>query len=235
MVRIEVLFPEICNLFGDLFNIKYLKQSIKNCEIIETSLKDTPKFTYEDVDMIYMAPMTEKNQEVVIEKLTPYKENIIEMIEKEKIIFFTGNAVEVLGKYIENEDESKIKGLEILDIYAKRQMMKRLNTLFLGEFDNIKIVGFKSQFTQIYGENEKNYLFKVIKGFGLNKESNLEGIRINNLFANYILGPILPLNPLFTKYILKLLGQKEDIAFEEEAMDAYKIRLAEFEQDNIKL
>ena len=48
----------------------------------------------------------------------------------------------------------------------------------------------------------------VIKGIGLNKESNVEGFRIKNVFGTYVLGPILVFNPLFTKHILDLLGVK---------------------------
>lgn len=234
MVRIEVLFPEVCNLYGDLFNIKYLKQCIKDVEIINTAFADEPTFIKENVDMIYMAPMTEKTQEMVIEKLQPYTQEIKEQIEKGTVMLFTGNAMEVLENYIENEDGSKIVGLGIIDAYAKRNMMNRFNSLFLGEAENIKIVGFKSQFSMTYGKNEQNYLIKSIKGIGINTESHLEGIRLKNFMGTYLLGPILVINPLFTKYILKLLGQDENIAFEEESMNAYEVRLKEFEDPNVK-
>lgn len=234
MVKIEVLYPEICNLYGELANVKYLKRAIKKCEVIETNLNEKPKFVSEDIDILYMAPMTEANQEVVIEQLKPYKNDLQQFIEKGKLAFFTNNAVEILGNYIENEDGSRVEALKILDIYAKRDMLNRANTLFLGEFEGTKIVGFKDQFTMVYGNNEENYLFKVTKGWGLNKESKLEGIRVNNLFASYVLGPILPLNPDFAKYILELLGQEAELPFEEEAKTAYEIRLKEFEDNNTK-
>lgn len=235
MVKIEVLFPEVCNLFGNMYNIKYLEQSIKDVQIINTALTDEPKFVSEDVDMVYMAPMTEKTQEIVIDKLKPYTEKIKELIEKNKVFLIIGNALEVFGKYIENEDGSKIEALNITDLYAKRDMMNRHNSLFFGKIEDIKIVGFKSQFSMSYGENSNQYVFETIRGIGLNKESILEGIRINNFIGTYVLGPILVLNPLFTKYILKLMGiQNTELAHEKEAMECYNIRLKEFEDPNIK-
>lgn len=235
MAKIEVLFPEICNLFGNMYNIKYLEQSVKEIEVIYTALTEEPKFISEDVDMIYMAPMTEKSQELVIEKLKPYKNIIEELIEKNKLFLLIGNALEVFGKYIENEDGSRIEGLGITDLYAKRNMMNRYNSLFLGNIDDIKIVGFKSQFSMSYGDNTNKYVFKVIKGSGINTESNIEGIRINNFIGTYVLGPILVLNPEFTKYILSLLGIKEvNLAYEEEVIQCYNTRLKEFENSNIK-
>ena len=84
MLKIEVLFPEVCNLFGNMYNIKYLEQSIDDIQIIYTALTDTPKFIDEEIDMIYMAPMTESIQELVIQKLKPYTDKIKELIEKRK-------------------------------------------------------------------------------------------------------------------------------------------------------
>ncbi|MGN1326801.1 MAG: hypothetical protein ACI4VQ_01785 [Clostridia bacterium] len=235
MVKIEVLFPEVCNLFGNMYNIKYLEKSIKDVEIINTALTDEPSFISEDVDMIYMAPMTEKTQEIVINKLKPYVEKIKELIEKNKVFLVIGNALEVFGKYIENEDGSKIEGLGITNLYAKRDMMNRYNYLFLGKIEDTKIVGFKSQFSMSYGDNSNQYVFEAIRGTGINKESTLEGIRINNFIGTYVLGPILVLNPLFTKYILKLMGiENQELAFEKEAMECYNIRLKEFENPNTK-
>lgn len=236
-MKIEILFPEISNIYGDSGNVMYLKQSIPNVEIIETNLGEEPAFIKEKIDLIYLGSMTEKMQEKAINSLNPYKENIKNSIEKGKAFLCTGNAIEIFGKYIENEDSSKIDGLNILDIYSKRDMMHRYNSLFLGEFEGIKIVGFKSQFSHEYGDNSNNYFAKVIRGSGLNKESKLEGVKINNFIATTILGPILVLNPEFTKYFIQNILKQENvnIAFEEEAMDAYRKRLAEFEDMKRKL
>ena len=230
-MKIEMLFPEVCNLFGDISNIKYLEKCIQNAEIIKTDINSEPAFAKEDVNMIYMGPMPEDIQEMAIEKLKPYKVRIEELIEKNVVFLVTGNAVEIFGKYIENEDGSKIEGLGIFDIFAKRNMLQRHNSIFLGDYEDIEIVGFKSQFTMCYGENKDNYFIDAKIGIGLNEKNTLEGIKKNNFIGTYILGPILILNPLFTKKILKILGEKEELAFEEEVMDAYNQRLEEFKKN----
>ena len=158
-------------------------------------------------------------------------EEIQELIEKNVIFLVTGNAVELFGKYIENEDGSKIEALSIFNIYAKRDMMHRHNSIFLGKYEEVEIVGFKSQFTMAYGDNENNYFAEAEKGIGLNKESKLEGIKQNNFIGTYLIGPILILNPLFTKKLIQMLGVKEPtIAFEKETMAAYEQRLEEFKK-----
>lgn len=228
MIKIEVLFPEVCNLYGETFNIKYLEKCIDDVETINTALTDTPRFVSEDINMIYMAPMPESIQELAIKKLEPYKKRIKELIDKKVVFLLVGNAVEVFGKYIENEDGSKIEALGVLDLYAKRDMMHRHNSAFIGQFEDIEVIGYKSQFTMVYTDNTKNYFAKVERGIGINKESKLEGIKVNNLIGTYLLGPILVLNPLLTKKILEMMGIKEPkLKYEADLMDAYQKRLEE--------
>ena len=216
MKKIEMLFPEICNLFGNMYNIKYLQETSDEIEVIYTDLTTKPKFLDEEIDMVYMSPMTEKSQELVINALKPYKEEIKKKIEDRQIFLVIGNALEIFGDYIENEDGSKLDALGLTGLYAKRDLMHRYNSLFLGEFENMKIEGFKSQFSMSYGNNSENYLFDTIRGDGINKETKYEGIRINNFMGTYVLGPLLVVNPEFTKYILKLMKLDIDnVAFEE--------------------
>lgn len=227
--KVEILFPEFCNLYGDISNMKYLKKCIPNAEFIETSFNDDPAFTKQKVDLIYMGPMTERMQEKVIKKLQPYKEKIQELIEQNVVFLITGNALEIFGEYIENEDGSKIEALGIFDIYAKRNMMLRHNSLFIGKYEDIEIVGFKSQFTFAYGDNSESYFSKVEKGVGLNPQSQLEGIQKNNFIGTYLIGPILILNPMFTKKILTKMGIEDSkLAFEKDVIAAYEQRLREF-------
>ena len=102
-MKIEVLFPEVANLYGDLSNIEYLKKCLNDdVEIIETSLNDEPAFVKQnDINLIFMAGMTEKSQEIVIKKLKPYADRMEELVDKNQPILLLGNAMEIVGKFIE--------------------------------------------------------------------------------------------------------------------------------------
>ena len=240
MRKIEILYPELGNLFGDLFNMNYLRQCLPGAEYIETRSNETPRFAQEDVDMIYIGPMPEYAQELTVQKLMPLKARLEELIEKGTLILATGNAQEIFGNYIENDDGSKIECLGIFDAYAKRRMMDRFNTPFCGTMrdgdETIRVVGFKSQFTQMYGNNEDGYVFDVEKGCGLNPESKKEGLRRSNFIGTNVLGPIMIMNPPFTRYIMRLLGEEApEVAFEEDAEACYRIRLDEFEKMTVEV
>lgn len=228
-MKIEILFPEFCNLFGDTYNMIYLEKTLPDVEFIRTPIGGAVRFTEEPVDLVYMGPMTERMQERVIEKLRPLKAKIQAAIDRGTVFLFTGNALEVFGDYIENEDGSRIECLGLYRLFAKRDMMHRHNSDFEGTFEGETVMGFKTQFTMAYTPDESLGLFKKIKGVGLNRKAAWEGIRLHNFFGTYLVGPILVMNPPFTKYLLRLLGAGDvPLAFEKENMEAYAQRKKDF-------
>ena len=228
-MKLEVLFPQICNLYGDLFNVKLLSESSPEVEVVETKLNEIPLFSKENVDMIYMGPMSEHSQELVIKALAPYKTRIEELIDNGTVFLFTGNAGEVFCKYIETDDGDKIEGLGLFDFYSVRKMMKRHNSRFLGKFNDLDVVGFKSQFTMMYGDNSHCAFLEAQRGIGLNQETRLEGIRKNNFFSTYLIGPLFVLNPELLRHFLELTGVKDyEIPYLRDLEAAYNKRKEEF-------
>ncbi|MGN0447195.1 MAG: hypothetical protein ACI4GC_01465 [Acutalibacteraceae bacterium] len=234
-MKIEILFPELCNLYGDSSNMRYLSACAPEAEITYTANYSEPLFAKERVDLIYLGSMTENNQLLAIKKLKKYTGRIKELIEDGVIFLVTGNAIELFGEYIAKGEE-KNEALGIFPFYAKRKVEYfRHNSMFLGQFENMEIVGCKSQFSYLYGSFNHPFI-KVTGGYGNNpgdESDKNEGIRYKNFFATYLLGPLLVLNPLFTKYILRLLDCNDSLAFEKEAMDAYNFRLEGLKQEGV--
>jgi len=229
-MKIEILYPEICNLFGDLMNARYLARSCSDAEIIETGLKDSPAFLEGGVSLVYIGSTTERGQALAVSALMPHKDRIAQLIKGGQAFLVTGNAMELFGQYIENEDGSRIECLGLFDTYAKRVMMARYNSLYLGKFGDDTIIGFKSQFSHSYGEGGDG-LFDTVRGAGRNPDISKEGFRLGNFMATYILGPVVILNPPFAKYLLALIGaDSETLAFEEAAYDVYNLRVKEFSE-----
>lgn len=234
-MKIEVLFGEVCGLYGDAQNAAYLKATLPEAEFVETRLTETPWFGENDPDMILIGSMSERNQRLVIEKLMPLKERILELMEKGTVILATGNACEVFCKHISYQTEKiECDGLGIVDLTVENKYFGRYNGKVLADFEDMRIVGFRSQFSFLYGDNSENYFLKVERGDGINKESKLEGFRVKNLFGTQVLGPILPLNPLFCEYLIRLAGGDAPAAFREEAMAAYTQRVQEFSDPGVK-
>lgn len=234
MMVIEILFNEVCSLFGDSQNAAYLKATLPEAEFVYTALTETPYFAENKPDMIYIGAMTENTQRRVLEKLMPLKARIQELVDAGVPILATGNAAEIFCRSIDYvTEEIQVEGLGIFDLTVKTNLFDRYNGKTLGEFEGMKIVGFRSQFSFIYGDNSKNYFLKCIRGDGINRESKLEGMRKNNLICTQVIGPILPLNPEFCEYFIGLTGTKAVAAFRENAMAAYQQRLKEYNDPKV--
>lgn len=232
-MKAEVLFPEVGNLSGDLMNIRYLKQCCNALEIVETDLKSRPAFLDEEVALVYMGTATETGLALAAEALRPYLDEIRAKIDAGQLMLLTGNAQEVFGNYIDSDQAERMEGLGILPIHAEYHMMQRHNSFFLGTFGETKIVGFKSLFGHTYPDGECEALFHTLRGVGRSGGSEDEGYRMNNLLATALTGPLLVLNPPFTKTLLRMMGAEDDaLAFEEAAMEAYRVRVAEFSDEH---
>lgn len=229
-MTVEFLYPELCNLYGDRGNMDYLRRCL-TADYHETRMGDEPWFVRHEVDLIYLCSMTERGQERIIEALTPYRERLAALMAAGKYILLTGNAMEVFGKSIQ-DGEKTIPGLGLLDLTARRILPRRANSLFLGNFGETKIVGYTSRFSHI--ESSLPPLFTVEKGLGRSESAATEGIRSGGVLGTYLLGPLLVLNPDFTRWLLDDLGASDaPLAFEEEVRQAYQVRLEQF-QGNIE-
>lgn len=98
-MTVEILYPELCNLYGDRGNIDYLRRCLP-ADYHQTHIGDEPWFVQHEVDLIYLCSMTERSQERVIRALTPYRERLAELMAAGKHFLLTGNAMEVFGKTI---------------------------------------------------------------------------------------------------------------------------------------
>ncbi|MCD7748684.1 MAG: hypothetical protein LUH42_01380, partial [Oscillospiraceae bacterium] len=166
MKKVELLFPELCNIYGESYSVTYLKRcSPENIQVIETNHKDTPAFVSGDVDMVYLGCLTERKQEIVLSILKNYKTRIQELIEKGVIFLITGNAVELFGREI-RDGEKTIEGLGLFDFYAVRYMNRdRHNSQFIGKYGDLILLGHRSQFSFSYGSFENNFI-DIEKGIG---------------------------------------------------------------------
>ena len=229
-MKIEILYPELCNLYGDLMNAEYLARSC-GAQVIKTSLKEKPAFISDKVELVYLGGTTERGQEIVRDILGQHLPAIEKRTEEGGVTLVTGNALEIFGKSIEDEKGRKVDMLGMFPIESRRDMMHRYNSLYLGKLEGMDIVGFKSQFGHSYGDCHG--LFETVRGAGLNPNVKSEGLRRGNFMATYVLGPLIVLNPPFAKYLLRIMGvERPELKFEDAAMDVYNTRVEEFSDPN---
>jgi hypothetical protein len=97
-MKIEILFSDICNQYGDNGNIIYLQKLIDIAkktdeegehEIYFTELNDDIKFIKEQIDFVYIGSLSETKINVVLEKLYNHRLEILKKIENGQMILAT--------------------------------------------------------------------------------------------------------------------------------------------------
>ena len=236
-MKIEIMYPELCCLYGDKGNTKFLQQCLPEAEFVYTQLNEKPHFLTEKIDLCCMYSMSEQSQELILNRLMPHKEAILKAMESGNTLFLlTGNALELLGKYIQREDGSKVDALGLCDTYTVRQAPNRFNTLIRAEFEGMTLLGYTSRFAHTRGVTEELAMAKVSIGTGCEKGGKLEGIRTGRVIATYLLGPLLVANPDFSKWLLKALGVSAPVLpFEEDLYKAYEVKQQEFTRPDLEL
>ncbi len=235
-MKIEVLFPELCNLYGDMGNVDYLK-ACTNAEILYTSILETPRFPEGDVSLVYLGSMTERSQERILKKLAEYKDCIADLAKEKKTLFLlTGNALELFCGKIHTDGGEDLQGLGLIPCDTHRIYPKRVNSLFCGKMGEMTVVGYTSRFSHLKGLQKENALFRAERGLGAEPGCTYEGVRLPGILGSYLLGPLLPMNPPFTEFLLKEIGVAEPrLAFKEAAMEAYQIRCEQYANPKVEL
>ena len=232
-MKVEILFPEVCNLYGDLQNAHYLARCCAEIEVLETDLKTTPRFLMEEVALVVLSSTTEQGLRLAADALRPHREAIAAKIDAGQLFLATGNAVDVLTEAIESDQADTIEGLGLLQGKARYKMMQRHNSFFLGSFEGMEVVGFKSLFGHVHESGEAAPLFTCARGVGRDgAEGTADGFRRGGLLATHLIGPLLVLNPPLCKWLLRQMGAPDSLAFEEAAFAAYEQRLKEFKESD---
>ena len=215
-IKILHMYYDIMNLYGENANIRVLERKLEEqglkVSIDYLSIEDKVKIS--DYDFIYIGSGTEMYQRLVLGNIMKYKDDFVEAIDDNKYILVTGNALELFGKSIQYNDMDKLDALGIFDFYAK-EATPRIIKDQLYECDIIpdKILGFQNHSNEIFDMDSN--LFRVISGNGFNRESDKEGIRKNNFFGTYLVGPLLVRNPKLTDHIVKDICEKLDVKYKE--------------------
>ncbi len=233
MKTIEVLYSEFGNMYGEVYNAMFLDKASEEIEVVYTSLHREPHFLNHKIDMIYMTNIRDGKTYVILEELKKYKDRLAEMIENETIFLLTGNALELFGSYI-LENGQKTEGLGLFNYYVEKDFTIKYASWVKGWFNDIEIIGHRNQFSKCH--NIEQPFIQVTDGSGSDidsTDSKIEGIHYKNFFATYLLGPFLIMNPLFTKYLLGLLGI-DQMNFEEPVMKAYQKRMEYFHKPDAR-
>lgn len=216
------LYPELMSTYGDRGNIvvfqkrsewRGIKVEIKTLDL-GFDIKDL-----KSCDLLFMGGAQDKQQTIVAEDLKKKSGVLKTMIEDKTPGLYICGAYQFLGKYYKEADGAIIDGLGILDLYTENpglnatrligNVAAKMSFDFAQNNNNGIVVGFENHGGRTYLGKNINPLGTVISGFGNNGNDKTEGAIYKNSFGTYMHGPILPKNPHFADYLIKLALEKK--------------------------
>ena len=204
MIKILHLYYDLLNLYGENANVRALVKSLEEQSVKVTvdfkSLEDDIKVN--DYDFIYVGSGSYESLELAKDNFKRLNKDIKKYIDDNKYILATGNSIELFDNIL----NYKSKRLDFRIVGEQVYKSK--------EIDNL-IIGFQNRDSVIYDVKEDN-LFEVQEGTGYEPNINIEGIKRNNFYGTYLLGPILIRNPYLLAHLTKQLLESKNIKYKEQ-------------------
>ncbi len=206
-IKILHLYSDFMNLYGEYGNVRLLTKALeeKNCEVVidKKTVTDTD-IDFECYDFIYCGAGTESKRTFALNHLKKFRDGLKSAFENNKVILFTGNSWEMLGKSIETADGKVLEGLNLFDFTVKEQNARRLtgDIKAKAEFIETELIGFINKCSSVDGNSSPLFTLTMKpESFAF----YTEGIHEKNLFGTQIVGPVLVKNPTFCEYIAELI------------------------------
>jgi len=224
MIKILHLYPQLMNLYGDYGNLTVLCRHLNDLGLeVQVDRKEPDDLCcLTDYDLIYMGSGTENNQKIALENLKKQKDELKSCLENDRVILFTGNAMELLGTKIDDEE-----GLGLIGFTVKTTEKRYTGDVILHNDQIGDVVGFINKSTLIEGGKEDALFAYEFRDVNL-EDNEYEGYRRKNLFGTHVIGPVLVKNPPFMDHIVGLLVGKDfrKVLYEHE-QKAYETNLSQ--------
>lgn len=233
------LYPDLMSTYGDRGNIICLQKRCEWRRISVDIKRLDVGFDYKQLatcDLLFMGGAQDTQQKIVSHDFSTKKVKALKELVEDRIpgLYICG-AYQFLGKYYKEANGNIIDGLGILDLHTENpgenherligNIIIEFSSVILNKVKNLErseilryaqddimertLVGFENHGGRTYlGKNVKP-LGTVLKGFGNNGEDKTEGAVYKNSFGSYLHGPILPKNPHFADFLIKLALEKK--------------------------
>ena len=214
-LRICHMYPDLLNLYGDRGNVLSL---IRRAELRGIKVKLVPvsigdEFDENDFDIVFLGGGQDAEQNVIRKDFVEVKgPKVKEAIEHGMVFLCICGGYQMLGKYYQEHDGTRIECLGAIDIYTVGEDVRYIqDTAYEADFlkeegvaDSAILYGFENHSGRTYLGPTVKPMAKVREGAGNNGKDGYEGAIYNNVYCTYSHGSFLPKNPRMTDHLLRL-------------------------------
>ncbi len=209
-ISVGHLYPKQLNLYGDMGNIITLKNRCewRGIEFEYNTINPGEKIS--DCDLYFIGGGQDKEQISVSKEMYAQKDFLISKRDEGAVFLGICGGYQLFGHYYQPFDGERLLGVSLLDVYTvagKKRFIGNVTarTSFLTPET---LVGFENHSGLTYLQGDTIPLAVLSVGNGNNGKDNSEGARFKNVFGTYLHGSLLPKNPHFADYLIKLALEK---------------------------
>lgn len=136
-MKILHMYPDVMNLYGEYANMTILKRFLEECGA-EATFDSLTLYETKDIsgyDMYYMGAGTEQNMRLVLKELGKYREVLVKAKNDGRIMLFTGNAMEIFGRKIIDQNGQELQSNKCAK--SSQELQSNKST----ESENVEIPG----------------------------------------------------------------------------------------------
>ncbi len=207
-LSIAHLYPKLLNIYGDLGNIISIRKRAEdrgiNVTVSDINAGDIIDITKYD---LYFIGGGQDKQQVTVSNELKINEVALQDASSNMAVFLSiCGGYQLFGKYYQPHIGDRLEGINLLDAYTIAGDKRFIgNVTAKSSFLSPNtLVGFENHSGLTYLEEGTVPLAMVSVGNGNNGSDKTEGARKNNVFGTYLHGSLLPKNPHFTDYLIKL-------------------------------
>ncbi len=225
--RLLHLYPDLMNLYGDAGNVKIVEKSLRELgyEVTVDTAVPGDELRFQDYDMVFLGPGTERAQRAAAVALRPCREAVVDAVGREIPFLATGNAVELFGNSITNPAGETIQGLGVFDFDTVQRDRDFTATDVIADSPLFSqpTVGFFNSCSTV--SPVPSPVFRMTFG----DCPPTDGVYRDGFLGTRLIGPLLVRNPHILQFFMeKLTGQPYTAG--EIQIEAYKVVLAELQK-----
>lgn len=208
------LYPDLMDTYGDRGNIIALSQRCKwrGITVEYRPLGIGSLWELDKIDLFFFGGGQDQSQSIVGHDLMEEKaKQLSEQIEKGKTLLAICGGYQLLGRYYQPKEGSKIVGAGIFDCFTQAGEKRMIGNILIDTTaGGIKVGGINQNLIGFENHSGKTYLGAGVKalgkvqiGFGNNGEDGWEGAVYKGAIGCYMHGSLLPKNPHLADYLLQ--------------------------------
>lgn len=207
------LYPDQLNLYGDRGNILALHQRcrLRGIELHVVGLGVGDALAPDEYDMLFIGGGQDKEQAPVAQDLYDVKGiGLWAAIEDDMPVLAVCGGFQLLAQYYRPAEGADMRGLGVFDawtIHKGAQVLRCTGNVAI-DWNGSTLVGFENHGGRTYLGTAKP-LGKVLKGYGNNAADGTEGAIYRHAYGTYMHGSLLPKNPHFADYLIRLALQRK--------------------------